>query len=383
MDFLRSAYSTDCQWFEDGTIGKIVWYKCDPGAEALPFPHIFSSTNWMADGLCEGGVGEVFAAPVKWRDGSKPQPGFETRRYCGTPEMFQHGLPAMPEPPPAFNQYGHLECCDDPRPEVCKAINLELPDTYTVRTVGSSYAGMFKIAWIDNVVVLNRVDACTFRAENVFAFVSGFTGVPVEGPLVLQFAHPTQARATYGPANLAVTGQWITPLGPARVNPYLPVFVQGSFLSGTEFPMTFIPGVVSDNACPALTRTSPVYYPSFSASGPIPPITDFAFFPEAGTYSVFQDTLCTWTGSVFVDRFDNLQIPRRQGAVPLEMSVDGAGILTVRVKMSVFGNIFQDGVYTSAGPWDGVTPVGLLPASVPPGTVYYGNVCTVNPPQTP
>ena len=109
MDFLRSGYSTSCQ-FVAGRVSTIRWYRCLD--TALPFPdhHSFGSLNRQpAKGYLNAAIGEQLPASRPWSNsnntGAPPGTG-----YWGSLADFQDGgkLTLLPIP---INTEGYPAIC--------------------------------------------------------------------------------------------------------------------------------------------------------------------------------------------------------------------------------------------------------------------------------
>lgn len=383
VDFLRSCYSTDCQWTEDGVTGTIVWYFCENGAAALPFPTVFNSKNWDERQVGWSGVGEVYLADRPYRDGSVVGDAPGTGPPCGTADQWLNGQPTVwPEVTPV-NELGTPICCN-PVPDCNHCPRGGTPPWIRLTATHSAGGGIAT----EGIWILDYIGHCTWRSKIPILWQGNFDLNPgwwevavVPGGVQAQIREIDQDLDSLyaGPMPWDCAAPWRGTWRSATIPPE--PWLGQAFNVLVEPQFAEPPG--RGTACPVLANTSPVYYLEFTATAPFGPATEFAFFPEAGFASVFQSDNCAWTGQVFVDRFNTLQIPIRQGAVPLEASVAADGTLTVIVRMSALGRIFADGVYTSQPGWDGVALVALLPQFFPPGTVYYGNVCRVHRPAAP
>jgi hypothetical protein len=93
MDFLRSCYSTSCQFTEDPSIvATLKWYWADPGATVFPGISAFGSLNWTDRKVGYVGPGEILGSPRPYSKGAiVGRPG--GIHYDGTASWFEHGQP--------------------------------------------------------------------------------------------------------------------------------------------------------------------------------------------------------------------------------------------------------------------------------------------------
>jgi hypothetical protein len=112
MDWVRSCYTTRMRfWTQTTQSVPIRWVFAQPGAKALPFPHLFASANWAQDKAARwDGIGEVPGIPRPWSNGRSeaPLPG---DHYCGTAEQFFNGEPLPPFPQPPIDAFDRPTCC--------------------------------------------------------------------------------------------------------------------------------------------------------------------------------------------------------------------------------------------------------------------------------
>lgn len=111
MDYLRYCYTADCQFGTDPDVTRrIQWYRCQPTAKPLRYPHSFASEVWYGGEPYEG-IGERPHLYTDWVDGSFPVVVPGTKVPCGDKEVMQHGWPG-PDPP-ALDRYsfGLAKCC--------------------------------------------------------------------------------------------------------------------------------------------------------------------------------------------------------------------------------------------------------------------------------
>lgn len=115
MDVVRSCYSTTMRFDSSSpTVSSpVIWYFCAPGALAFPGAHSFGSANWIkGQGLPDGPIGELQAAPRPWRDGSAPIESTGLR-LCATvdPSLFLNGSSYLLTPRPSYPD-GYPLCCN-------------------------------------------------------------------------------------------------------------------------------------------------------------------------------------------------------------------------------------------------------------------------------
>jgi hypothetical protein len=116
MDYLRSTYSSKMRLYNDRPDVEVegAWFFCQPGAKVLPIAHVFASQNWTPEGVhTDPPLGEV-AGPRKWTNGI-PDTRFTGQHFCGSPEVWLHGIPFAERPGLVLEPDGTPACCKAPR----------------------------------------------------------------------------------------------------------------------------------------------------------------------------------------------------------------------------------------------------------------------------
>jgi hypothetical protein len=105
MDWLPGgAYSRKAICFTDGTIARLLWYPCVPGALAFPFPHAFGSLcSVQTNGFIPPPVGEI-ELDRRWLQDA--QLAYGGQCYSGDPDWYVNGVPpAVLSQPPLLCDY--------------------------------------------------------------------------------------------------------------------------------------------------------------------------------------------------------------------------------------------------------------------------------------
>lgn len=357
---LRSCYETDCQWFQDGSTGRIVWYFVDNDAPALGLDTAFGSHNWDSDHLGYEGVGEVWGAARTYRTGL-PVGDAAGTNLCGTADQWLNGDPAPPLVPVPTDVYGTPACCAKLEPPFLVYDCPICPDgqwsdyTLVVDGIGPLPAaaplnGQFRVTYAGDCLWLG--DPFT---------VSGFPGFTFQwkmGPGFNQLGAVLHINGNPGNAFfLRDPNDWDC-LNAVR----LPITSTFAPLTGTP-TMVIYPGIPSEgppNACSSLVTTLPAYY----VITPDPGIP-IGYYLRAATYQFLQDGPCVWRGRIEV--LTNPASPLG-GEAFADLSVDAFGVVTLSLHN---GALFPGGnfaEYTSMGPWDGSTTISLG-LSTPRGTL--------------
>lgn len=111
MDYLRSAYVTDCVFGTDDTfVQSIQWYRCLRTALPLGFPSAFGSATWQTDEPHQG-LGERHPKPSEWRTGAFGEPVAGTGTPCGSVDVWQNGWPGPTPTGLPRDAFGLATCC--------------------------------------------------------------------------------------------------------------------------------------------------------------------------------------------------------------------------------------------------------------------------------
>lgn len=179
---LRSCYATRMRF--DATqptrSSPVTWYFAAPGALAFPAAHSFGSANWIkGQGLPDGPVGELQAAPRPWRNGNRPVEA--TGQVCTFPSgEFVAGAPYLAGPRLEWPDGFPRQCTDG-----FSGIYVDLSHAGSPEFLPSCYTGPNPVYNTITVTPFNCSGACC-------AFWAGQIGVPI----VLSRDHPFQLSWT-------------------------------------------------------------------------------------------------------------------------------------------------------------------------------------------
>jgi len=115
MDYVRSCYKSKMALFSDrpDILTDGAWHFCEDDAILANMPHIFASSIWdEAKNPLFPSVGEVGGFHA-WFNGA-PVPRFVGQHFCGTPFVWNHGLPFADRPGLALEPDGTPTCCHAP-----------------------------------------------------------------------------------------------------------------------------------------------------------------------------------------------------------------------------------------------------------------------------
>lgn len=357
MDYLRSAYETDC-FFAEGqtTPSRIRWYFVDQATPSLPFPTIFTSNEWLDEPEGDQALGEVPGAPRTWVDGTPPFP-VAGGTPCGTANDFAGGAP-WPFPGATVNVFGGLACCQlPPRPFVfftCQFCPDGAFSDYTLSAQGATGPfvngnGLWRLRYIGN---------CTWESQPWLLlsppnpdFVTWQINIPGAPGFRITLARPATAFGWFYP----LTG-WdcLSPrLAPASGPPNTPP--PGAWLRVQLFAGASSANGLFCTQIGAATHTGYVLFmPVNPAAGRNPHV-------PSGYYPVVNDRPCSWSGTV---------------PTVARGSVEG---FPLQVRVTIFADRHIQAVFTAAffgsGPpvsfssvagWDGISPIALVrdPGSV-------------------
>jgi hypothetical protein len=115
MDYVRSCYKSSMRLYNDrpDVVVKGQWFFCQPGAKLAQMPHVFASQVWTPKGMAiDPPLGEVQGRGA-WVDG-KPDSRLIGQHFCGSPEVWLHGIPFADRPGLALEPDGTPVCCHAP-----------------------------------------------------------------------------------------------------------------------------------------------------------------------------------------------------------------------------------------------------------------------------
>lgn len=113
VDMLRHPVRVQTNFFNDRYQPvPITWFKCQPGAEMMPFPHAFGSRNWEDIYWQFSPVGENGYLRAR-NPGSTTTPITATGQghFCGTEEQWQQGFPFDTFSAVPYNSEDIPTCC--------------------------------------------------------------------------------------------------------------------------------------------------------------------------------------------------------------------------------------------------------------------------------
>jgi hypothetical protein len=346
---LRSCYSTDCQWFQDGGTGTISWYFVPDGTPALPVPTAFYSHNWDTDPKGWEGVGEVVGAPRPWRNGSYLGNALASGHFCGTDQQWAEGDPSPPVLPTPLNEAGTPLCCN--ADGFCRTCPWYTPQMLTL--VASGAVGFY--VPMNGQWDLVYVGRCKWRSPATFLYLDGGTFFTANwvldktGPQArVQVEFPRESpEEEFGyplpldwdclePAHGAYTGLDIPPQ---------PNLGQSTGVSITLQGWTTGLGPV----CPNTGSSGPD-----TVLIPIPgvPLT-FRGVILPATYTLQRGGGCTWDGTMPVRvQFGRFAFTLR---ATLTWQPDSTLLLSLDTWVPRSST-----TYLSAGPWDGLSGIDLI-----------------------
>lgn len=125
MDLLRSCYKTKMRFFRDTEdLTNVEWYFVPDDSPLIGVVTPFCSTNWCQEPGPPDGIGEVpFDRAYSNGNGN---PGGQSGRRCGSPEVWLRGLSLPPPVPVVLDSAGRLACCLPRMPEVLPTAALRL-----------------------------------------------------------------------------------------------------------------------------------------------------------------------------------------------------------------------------------------------------------------
>jgi hypothetical protein len=110
MDAIRSSYDTSMLlWRDDSTTFPVRWFFAPEGAEVLPVPTVFCSSNWDSDEE-QSPLGEQYPR-VRQYDRGQNFEGYTGRNFCGPLDAFEHGGVHGLTPPITTDAEGYSPCC--------------------------------------------------------------------------------------------------------------------------------------------------------------------------------------------------------------------------------------------------------------------------------
>jgi hypothetical protein len=116
---MRSCYEQDMQFDQAGElVTRVRWYFCPDGAEPLPWPTLFASSNWNWNSRIRLGPGELWHSVRTYSKGQLPGPYTGKGGVCGPAEWWQNGVPS--DAPPLIYDSDNVPPCCQKAPPPCQ-----------------------------------------------------------------------------------------------------------------------------------------------------------------------------------------------------------------------------------------------------------------------
>lgn len=384
---LRSCYETDARPFrDDETVIRLRWYFVPDGTPQLPFGTIFTSLAWLDEPEGDSEIGEVPGADRQWTNGDIPSPALPGDHPCGTADDFaQGGL--IGNAGILTAGLGTPICCFTPaelaNPAFCQALETLLPPAYRLSYIPAAPAAGQQ-GPTAGPVILRRTIPCRYEGTG-FGFANILPGPHAFTiPWHLEFLAPDQYTLGGHAVELPASGGGTNT---SRTDPTQAFSIVGDWIPNSPpynvlYTLTPLwpgdPTLANPLLCPGLSaRTWGAYYL----------VVPVAFNPPGfwrivpGTYTLFQSDNCQWQGTVDIQR-TRFSPARIRQDVTLDVFPDGSAELVFQFNtMAVIEGRFT---WSSEPGWDGNTPLGFLPLSLPLGWfLTWPPFLTVNAPVLP